>query len=112
MGWLRAQAEQMAGRSRPDRDLRGFRRCECRPWHRAAPARHRPAAARARGAACETYLGHCDTPSHRAFGDGAFGLTSAAMDYFWLNYTGVDNDQRHPHAVPIKADLSGLPPVS
>lgn len=57
------------------------------------------------------YLGHSDTAAHRAFGDGAFGLTSAAMDYFWCNYTGLDNDKRHPHAVPIKADLSGLPPV-
>lgn len=57
------------------------------------------------------YLGHNDTPSHEAYGDGNVGLSSAAMDYFWHNYTGVENDLRHPHAVPIKADLSGLPPV-
>ena len=111
MGWLRAQAEQMA--VDPDRiaicgasagaNVALGTVLRLRDTGQPLPAR----VVLLYGA----YLGHCDTPSHRAFGDGAFGLTSAAMDYFWLNYTGVDNDQRHPHAVPIKADLSGLPPV-
>lgn len=47
--------------------------------------------------------------SHRKFGDGRFGLPVAAMDFFWNAYLG--DDRSHPHAVPLKANLEGLPPM-
>lgn len=48
-----------------------------------------------------------DYPSYGEFGDGRFGLPSVAMDFFWQSYLGDSND--HPHAIPINADLKGLP---
>lgn len=47
--------------------------------------------------------------SHREFGDGRFGLPLVAMEAFWQAYLG--SDRSHPHAVPLTADLSGLPPT-
>lgn len=47
--------------------------------------------------------------SHEEFGDGRFGLPLIAMQAFWHAYLG--DDRSHPHAVPLKADLTGLPPA-
>ncbi|MFM1988138.1 MAG: hypothetical protein RJA99_1095 [Pseudomonadota bacterium] len=53
-----------------------------------------------------------DTPSHRAFGDGRFGLSTAAMAWYWAQYAGADPAVRmHPWACPVAADPRGLPPV-
>lgn len=49
------------------------------------------------------------TPSYTYFGNGRFGLPKSMMNYFWGAYLGGGPD--HPHAVPIKADLAGLPPT-
>ena len=48
-----------------------------------------------------------DYPSYQEFGDGRFGLPSAAMNFFWNSYLGDIKD--HPHAIPIYANLRGLP---
>lgn len=53
-----------------------------------------------------------DTGSHRAFGDGRFGLSTTAMAHYWTQYVGPDPQaRRHPWASPVGADLRGLPPV-
>ena len=57
------------------------------------------------------YSDDATTPAHGLYGDGNYGLSSAAMTYFWTNYAGADIAARHPYAVPLAADLTGLPPV-
>lgn len=57
------------------------------------------------------YSGAEETESCRLFGDGRFGLPLVVMDWFWRAYAGGDPAARHPHAVPLKADLRGLPPA-
>lgn len=54
-----------------------------------------------------------DTSSHRAFGGGLNGLTTERVDWFWRQYLGETSpggQADHPLAVPLAADLSGLPP--
>jgi len=51
-----------------------------------------------------------DTPSYRAFGRG-YGLTEAAMRWFWGHYLTRPEDERNPLASPLRADLRGLPPA-
>lgn len=51
-------------------------------------------------------------PSHRTLGDGRFGLAKPSLDYYWRHYLGDDETRRHnPIAVPLQADLHGLPPL-
>lgn len=52
-----------------------------------------------------------DTESYRAFGGGAFGLSTARMAFYWSAYVPHDIDRLHPLAAPLRADLAGLPPV-
>lgn len=50
--------------------------------------------------------------SHRTLGDGRWGLQTPSVTYYWDHYVGRDPAQRsHPLAVPLKADLRGLPPM-
>ena len=51
-----------------------------------------------------------DTPSYRAFGKG-YGLTEAAMRWFWAQYLAHPEDGKKPLASPLRADLRGLPPA-
>ncbi|HTH18186.1 MAG TPA: alpha/beta hydrolase [Magnetospirillum sp.] len=51
-----------------------------------------------------------DSPSHRAFGGGGFGLTTARMDWFWSQYLADRAQRDNPAAAPLLADLAGLPP--
>jgi acetyl esterase len=51
-----------------------------------------------------------DTPSHRQFGDGRFGLSSERMRRFWVNYIGAAL-KSSPLATPLTADMRGLPPA-
>ncbi|CAO3426908.1 alpha/beta hydrolase [Azospirillum doebereinerae] len=51
------------------------------------------------------------TPSHRRFGDGRYGLTTARMRWYWEQYLGHGATTRDPRAAPLLADLSGLPPL-
>ncbi len=49
-----------------------------------------------------------ETESYRQFAEG-FGLTRAAMKWFWQCYLARESDGRQPLASPLSADLSGLP---
>jgi acetyl esterase len=51
-----------------------------------------------------------DTESHRRFGSGAFGLSTARMQRYWANYLGQIPGS-DPIAAPYYADLGGLPPL-
>lgn len=51
-----------------------------------------------------------DTESHRQFGGGGFGLTTARMRWFWDCYLG-GADPKDPRASLLLADLRGLPPM-
>jgi acetyl esterase len=50
------------------------------------------------------------TPSYREFAGGP-PLTLERMRFFWRAYVRDDADLMHPWAAPLKADLTGLPPV-
>ena len=52
-----------------------------------------------------------DTASARTFGDGAYGLTSERMAWYWRQYLGAATDERPAGAAPLYADLAGLPPM-
>ena len=52
-----------------------------------------------------------DSASYVKNGEG-FGLTRAAMRWFWDHYLQSDADGAHPYASPLRAkDLRGLPPA-
>jgi acetyl esterase len=49
-------------------------------------------------------------PSYERFGDG-YSLEVAEMDDFWHNYVDGADQLADPLAVPLRADLAGLPPA-
>jgi acetyl esterase len=51
-----------------------------------------------------------DTWSHRAFGDGEWGLSTDRMRFAWARHLGR-LPATDPIAAPLHADLSGLPPL-
>ena len=51
------------------------------------------------------------TRSHQSYGRGGYGLTSERMRWYWNQYLGDSGASRDPLAVPLLADLHGLPPV-
>jgi acetyl esterase len=52
-----------------------------------------------------------DTPSYQEFGAGGYGLSTERMAFYWSVYVPHDIDRLHPLAAPLRADLTGLPPV-
>jgi acetyl esterase len=52
-----------------------------------------------------------DTASYRAFGSGGYGLNIERMAFYWSVYVPHEIDRLHPLAAPLRADLTGLPPV-
>jgi acetyl esterase len=50
--------------------------------------------------------------SHRRYGDGRYGLSSARLEWFWNQYLARDAHAVDPRAVPALADVTGLPPVA
>ncbi len=52
-----------------------------------------------------------DTPSYQEFGAGGYGLNLERMSFYWNVYAPHDIDRLHPLAAPLRADLTGLPPV-
>ena len=50
-----------------------------------------------------------DTPSHGAFGSGAYGLSTARMRWYWDQLLGPA--AADPRAEPLWADHTGLPPM-
>jgi acetyl esterase len=55
------------------------------------------------------YAGGAETQSLRLFGDGRFGLPREMMGFFWRLYLGDGSAPPHPYAVPLCAELRGLP---
>lgn len=51
-----------------------------------------------------------DTESYRLYGGGAYGLGTAALDFFMAQYLRTREDRDDPRASPLDADLAGLPP--
>ena len=51
-----------------------------------------------------------DTPTYREFATG-YGLTAEKMAFYWSVYASHAADRTHPLAAPLRADLTGLPPV-
>jgi len=51
------------------------------------------------------------TPSYRRFGDGRFGLSTERMRWYWQTFLGTDQPAPNPLALPLYAELGGLPPV-
>lgn len=52
-----------------------------------------------------------DTPSHKTCGDGSYGLGTEMMRWYWRNYLGKENETTQSFAAPLRADLTGLPPL-
>jgi acetyl esterase len=52
-----------------------------------------------------------DTPSYQSYGAGGYGLTLEQMSAVWRWYVPHEADRLHPLAAPLRADLTGLPPV-
>ena len=52
-----------------------------------------------------------DTPSYQEFGAGGYGLNTERMAFYWSVYVPHEIDRLHPLAAPLRADLTGLPPV-
>jgi acetyl esterase len=57
------------------------------------------------------YTAAAETASQAAFGDGSYVLSSADMRWFWVHYVSGPADNENPLAVPILAELGGLPPL-
>lgn len=53
----------------------------------------------------------CQNASYRKFGGPGYMLGGPEMEDFWKNYLGDRFNERHPLAVPLHADLKGLPPA-
>ena len=52
-----------------------------------------------------------DSPSHAAFGNGDYLLSTEMMRWFWDLYVPDPSSRRAPLATPLNADLRGLPPL-
>jgi acetyl esterase/lipase len=57
------------------------------------------------------YTEGSETASQRAFGDGSYILSADDMRWFWNHYINDEGDNRNPLAVPLLANLEGLPPL-
>jgi len=57
---------------------------------------------------CDSRL---DTETYLAYGRGEYGLSSERMGFYWDVYVPHEVDKLHPLAAPLRADLTGLPPV-
>lgn len=51
-----------------------------------------------------------DTASYHRFGQGYYN-PRPALQWYWDQYVPAVDDRRHPHASPLEADLTGLPPA-
>jgi acetyl esterase len=58
------------------------------------------------------YAPDFDTASHKRFGAGSYVLATAGMRWYWANFLGATAmESAPPAAAPLRADLSGLPPL-
>jgi acetyl esterase len=53
-----------------------------------------------------------DSASHKRYGDGRYGLSSARVSWFWDQYLGKIAHRADPVAVPALAGVSGFPPTA
>ena len=51
------------------------------------------------------------TASEKAYGGGAYFIGTAEIERYWNDYLANEADRKNPLAVPILADLAGLPPL-
>lgn len=51
------------------------------------------------------------TRSQRQFGDGRYFLSTEETEWFWHCYLNDDRERTDPLAAPLRAELSGLPPL-
>ena len=51
------------------------------------------------------------TPSQKKFGDGRYLLSTEDTEWFWRCYLKHDGERDDPRAVPLRAELGGLPPL-
>jgi acetyl esterase len=51
------------------------------------------------------------TPSQRRFGDGRYLLSTEDTEWYWRCYLNHDGERDDPRAVPLRAELGGLPPL-
>lgn len=66
-----------------------------------------------RGVACiyGCYSPNTDTASYKAFGGGAYLVSTQEMQWYWKNYLPNEAAYKNPLAVPLLAELKGLPPL-
>ncbi|MCS7268525.1 MAG: alpha/beta hydrolase [Geminicoccaceae bacterium] len=57
------------------------------------------------------YSSDFESPSHLAFGDGRYFLSTATVRWFWDHYLPDPAERDDPLASPLFADLRGLPPL-
>ena len=57
------------------------------------------------------YTADIETESQAAYGDGSYVLSQADMRWFWNHYISGPTDNENPLAVPLLAELKGLPPL-
>jgi acetyl esterase len=57
------------------------------------------------------YTADTETESQAAYGDGGYVLSTADMRWFWDHYVSGSADNENPLAVPLLAELKGLPPL-
>jgi len=57
------------------------------------------------------YAPRFDLPSHAAYGDGRFGLTTERMRWYWRHFLGAADSDPPIRATPLYADLRGLGPT-
>lgn len=66
-----------------------------------------------RGVAClyGCYSPNTDTASYKAYGGGAYLISTPEMQWYWKNYLPNAAAYTNPLAAPLLADLKGLPPL-
>lgn len=52
-----------------------------------------------------------DTESYLQLGDGSLGLSRDGMKWYWRQYLDGEGDFSDPYAIPMLAELEGLPPT-
>lgn len=58
------------------------------------------------------YDDRTDSPSHRLYGDGAEGLSTARMQWFWQQLLPEGHADRPVYANLLQQNLDGLPPLA
>lgn len=51
------------------------------------------------------------TPSYHGYGNGAYLISKAEMEWYWANYAQTEQARRDSLAAPLLANLNGLPPL-